>query len=148
MTPAQQQALEALVDRPLSADEIGLALARNDSALAASLSVGLTRIESCKIGSGTILAVMAPAGGLFLSSLRDIGAERPQTMDSANVEWTLGLINRGEFDIGMDASRQQLQLFAAANAAMAPGIAALLALAEVEKTISVFQVRSIFWEHG
>ena len=133
MAPTQQAALEGLVNRDLSADEItaiDLLLGdRNDVAIAAILSVGRTRIESKQIGRGTILAVMAPMGGLFLGTLRDIGDTRPRTIDSANVAEVVGLIDRGEFDIGMEASRVQLQLFASANADIAPGIAALLALA-------------------
>ena len=139
MTPAQQAALEALAGRALTGAEITaidpLLPERNDVAIAAILSAGRTRIESKQIGRGTILAVMAPMGGLFLGTLRDIGDIRPRTMDSANVAEVVGLIDRGEFDIGMDASREQLQLFATANSGMAPGIAALLALAETADPI-------------
>lgn len=140
MTPAQQAALEALAGRTLTGTEITaidpLLPERNDVAIAAILSAGRTRIESKQIGRGTILAVMAPMGGLFLGTLRDIGDTRPRTIDSANVAEVVGLIDRGEFDIGMEASREQLQLFATANAGMAPGIAALLAVAEVADPIN------------
>ena len=116
MAPTQQAALEGLVNRDLSADEItaiDLLLGdRNDVAIAAILSVGRTRIESKQIGRGTILAVMAPMGGLFLGTLRDIGDTRPRTIDSANVAEVVGLIDRGEFDIGMEASRVKLQFVA------------------------------------
>ena len=152
MAPTQQAALEGLVNRDLSADEItaiDLLLGdRNDVAIAAILSVGRTRIESKQIGRGTILAVMAPMGGLFLGTLRDIGDTRPRTIDSANVAEVVGLIDRGEFDIGMEASRVQLQLFAAANADMAPGIAALLALPVVPDPLSVAAVSAILNSEG
>ena len=139
MTPAQQSALEAVAGRTLTAQEYvdidSLLPERNDVAIAAILSTGRTRIESKQIGRGTILAVMAPMGGLFIGTLRDIGDIRPRTMDSANVAEVVGLIDRGEFDVGMEASRAQLQIFAAANVDMAPGIAALLAVAEVANPI-------------
>ena len=139
MTPAQQSALEAVAGRTLTAQEYvdidSLLPGRNDVAIAAILSTGRTRIESKQIGRGTILAVMAPMGGLFIGTLRDIGDIRPRTMDSANVAEVVGLIDRGEFDVGMEASRAQLQIFAAANVDMAPGIAALLAVAEVANPI-------------
>ena len=152
MAPTQQAALEGLVNRDLSADEItaiDLLLGdRNDVAIAAILSVGRTRIESKQIGRGTILAVMAPMGGLFLGTLRDIGDTRPRTIDSANVAEGVGLIDRGEFDIGMEASRVQLQLFASANADIAPGIAALLALPVVPDPLSVAAVSAILNSEG
>ena len=152
MAPTQQAALEGLVNRDLSADEItaiDLLLGdRNDVAIAAILSVGRTRIESKQIGRGTILAVMAPMGGLFLGTLRDIGDTRPRTIASANVAEVVGLIDRGEFDIGMEASRVQLQLFASANADIAPGIAALLALPVVPDPLSVAAVSAILNSEG
>lgn len=146
MTPAQQTALEALVARPLTPGEIALATVGNHADLAASLSDGLTRINPYPIGAGTILSVMAPDGGLFLATLRDIGATRPATTDTANVAESVGLIDRGTFDIGMSATRTQLEKFAAANPDLAPGITALLALPVEKKTISVFQVRSVFFD--
>lgn len=148
MTPTQQSALEGAAQRPLTAAEVNLATLRDDSSLAKSLSMGRTRIESKQIGRGTILAVMAPMGGLFLGTLRDIGDTRPRTIDSANVAEVVGLIDRGEFDIGMEASRVQLQLFAAANADMAQGIAALLALPVVPDPLSVAAVSAILNSEG
>ena len=60
----------------------------------------------------------------------------------------VGLIDRGEFDIGMEASRVQLQLFASANADIAPGIAALLALPVVPDPLSVAAVSAILNSEG
>lgn len=148
MTPAQQNALESLVGRALTVDELAHAQARNDANLAASISIGRTRIESKLIGRGAILAAMAPTGGLFIGALRDIGATLPRTMDSANVAEVVGLIDRGEFDVGMAASREQLQIFAAANEAMAPGIAALLALPVVADPVPVDAVSAVLNSEG
>jgi len=148
MTPAQQAALEVLAKRPLTAGEIALATLRNDAGLAGSLSEGRTKVVSKQIGRGTILAVMAPAGGLFIAALRDIGELRPRTMESANVAEVVGLIDRGEFDIGMESCQEQLQAFAAANETMAPGIAALLALPVVALTIPADAVSAILNSEG
>lgn len=143
MTPAQQAALEALAERALSPGEIALAAIRNDADLAASLSVGRTRIASRLIGRGTILAVMAPGGGLFLAALRDIGAIQPRTEDTANVAEAVGLIDQGCFDIGMDATREQMQRFAASKPELEPGISALLDLARVNAPIQPADVSAI-----
>lgn len=139
MTPDQQAALESLIARPLTAGEIAAIDPhlpdRNDVAIAAILSAGRMAPVSSPIGIGTVLAVMAPLGGGFLSSLRDIGAMRPQTPDSANVEWTLELIRAGKFDVGLPVTRAQLQAFAAKTPAMAEAIGKLLAVAEAASPI-------------
>lgn len=76
------------------------------------------------IGIGTILAVMAPAGGDFLNALETMGAS------DANVKWALRLIEQSNFDVGHPVTRAQLQEFADAQPALAPAITALLAVAE------------------
>lgn len=133
MTPAQQDALEALVERPLTESEINsidaLLPIRNDVAIAGILSIGRTKIQSRTVGIGTVLATMAPNGGAFLNSLETIGAA------DANVKWALKLIEQGEFDVGMDATRVQLTAYAAAVPTLADGINTLLALAEVPNPV-------------
>ena len=126
MTPAQQSALESVVGRALTQDEITqldpLVTARNDVAIAQVLSVGRARPKSTPIGIGTVLAVMAPNGGAFLDSLEAIGASDP------NIKWVLKLIEQGTFDVGMPASRQQMTAYAQAVPSIAEGIYALLQL--------------------
>lgn len=141
MTPAQQSALEALVGRPLTADEVAHAEARNDGLLAATLTYD--EIVSREIGRGAILAAMRPNGGLFIGTLRDIGATRPRTEQSANVEESVGLIDIGQFDVGMAATREQLLVFADSNPSMAADIQALLDLAKVRRTVPLDQVSAI-----
>jgi hypothetical protein len=139
MTSDQQTALESLIGRALTPAEIAAIEPhlpdRNDVAIAALLSEGRMTPVSSPIGIGTVLAVMAPLGGLFLSSLRDIGTLRPQTVDTANVEWTLELIKAGKFDVGLPVTRAQLQAFADKTPAMADAIGKLLAVAEAPTPI-------------
>ena len=132
MTPDQQTALESLACRSLSADEIAaidpLLPERNDVAIAALLPPKVT-IQSTPIGIGTILAVLAPNGGAFLDALETLG----QT--DSNVKWALKLIEQSNFDVGMEATRQQMQAFAQAAPSFSDGIAALLATAERSEPI-------------
>lgn len=126
MTPQQQTALEWLIGRSLTQAEIEqidpLLPSRNDVQIASILSVGRTRLRSHMIGIGTILAVMAPNGGAFLDSLETLGAT------DSNVKWLLKLIERGAFDIGLAASRDQMQAYAQSVPALAPAVSALLQL--------------------
>lgn len=140
MTPAQQSALEAIAGRGLTADEMAAIephlASRNDGAIAALLPAAVN-VVSTPIGVGTILAVMAPRGGLFIAGLRQMGATQPPTIDSANVAEVVGLIERGEFDIGHPVTREQLSDFAQANPELGPAISALLAVAERTEPVSI-----------
>ena len=128
MTPVQQAALESLVARALSADEIAaiepLLPERNDVAIADILSTGRVKTEPMRIGIGTILATMRPNGGAFLNAMEALAAT------DANVKWTLKLIEQSNFDIGLAATREELNAFAAAHPELSAQIAALLAVAE------------------
>lgn len=133
MTPAQQNALETLVNRQLTQNEIysidAVIDIRNDVAIAEILSVGRTKIQPRPVGIGTILAVMAPGGGDFLNTLETLGAT------DSNIKWALKLIEKGEFDAGIEATRSQLSAYAQAIPELADGINTLLALAEVPDPI-------------
>lgn len=128
MTPAQQSALESVAGRAVTPDKLvaidALLPARDDMQIAAILSAGRMRTMPTMIGIGTILAVMAPAGGDFLNALETMGAS------DANVKWALRLIEQSNFDVGHPVTRAQLQEFADAQPALAPAITALLAVAE------------------
>lgn len=138
MSPAQQSALEAAAGRALTADDIAacepLLAIRNDVSLAIHLSQGRRALQSRTIGIGTVLAVLAPDGGQFLDSIEALAAVDP------NIKWGLKLLERGELDIGMPATRGLLGGIAANVASLAPGIAALLALAEIDAPVAVSQV--------
>ena len=126
MTPEQQSALEAVAGRVLTQGEIDqiepLLPNRNDVQIAEILSAGRTRLKSHMIGIGTILGALAPSGGAFLDSLETLGAT------DANIKWLLKLIERGAFDLGLEASRTQMQAYAQAVPALAPAINALMQL--------------------
>ena len=127
MTPAQQGALESLTGRELTAAEVAaiepFLVDRNDVAIAALLPPKVT-VQSTPIGIGTILAALAPNGGAFLDALESAGQYDP------NVKWALKLIEQSNFDVGMDATRAQMQAFAQVAPDFAVGIAALMATAE------------------
>lgn len=132
MTPAQQDALDSVAGKALTAEQLAaiepFLADRNDVAIAALLPPKVTR-QSNPIGIGTILAVLAPNGGSFLDALEAAGQSDP------NVKWSLKLIEQSNFDVGMSATRAQMVAFAQAAPAFADGIAALLATAERSEPI-------------
>jgi len=96
---------EEILSRPDCAD----ALARRDCGeLAALLSVGRTKVVDLNIGYGTVLEVLgAEAGSAFLDGLTALAAT------SSPVKWALKLLDRGELNIGAEATRGQLDALAA-----------------------------------
>ncbi len=138
MTPAQQTALEAVVGRALGVPELEQIEPyiadpdnRNDVEIAALLSVGRTRTQSQRIGVGTVLATLGAGGGAFLDALVQVGQL------NRNVYWAMELIRASNFDIGMPATRAQMQTLATAVPAVAGGIAALLELGLVPDPLPV-----------
>ena len=133
MNQAQQSALEGLISRSLSGDEIAaidlLLPERNDVTIAAILSTGRVKTQPTPIGIGTVLAVMAPSGGEFLNALESMGAT------DANVKWALKMIEQSTFDVGHPVTRAQLDSFAGKAPEMAAAVGALLAVAEVSDPI-------------
>ena len=108
-----------------------LLASRDDVAIAALVSEGRTRVESCMIGIGTILATLGAAGGPFLDGLVQLGQV------DRNVYWAMKLIEAGSLDIGAEATRAQVQALADARPEIAPAVAALLALAVVPDPVPV-----------
>ncbi len=96
---------EEILSRPDCAD----ALARRGCGeLAALLSVGRTKVIDYSIGYGTVLEVLgAEAGSAFLDGLTALAAT------SSPVKWALKLLDRGELNIGAEATRGQLDALAA-----------------------------------
>ena len=107
MTPEQQTALESLVDRMLTNEEVTeidqYLPQRNDVAIADVLSRGRVRASTCLIGIGTILSVLNPiAGGAALDALEAMKA------NNSAVKWAFYLLESGNLDIGLPATRLQV----------------------------------------
>jgi len=103
MTPEQQIALESIVNRPLTEDEIAAIephlVNRNDVAIAAVLSAGRTRLMSIEVGVGTVIAVMKPNGGAFLDAVDALG------QINRDVYWGMDSLRRGVFNPGLESAQ-------------------------------------------
>ena len=134
MTPEQQTALETVAGRALTAGDIAaidlLLPDRQDVQIAELLSIGRVKPVSTPIGIGTVLAVLAPNGGEFLNALETMG------QSDANVKWALKLIEQSNFDVGMPATRAQMEAFKLAVPALESGIDALLSTAVHPDSVS------------
>ena len=134
MTPDQQTALESVVGRPLSPDEIvtlaPLLAARNDVQIAAVLSVGRVRLVENMVTERGVLAALGPVeGDALLTALETLGA--PETLPTAvqpyhgaicrGVSW----LKAGGLDMGSPPVRGLLDLLAA-HSLIAPGHATAL----------------------
>ena len=136
MDSIQKAALESLVDRSLTAQEVAdidqLLPVRNDVAIAAVLSDGRTRLQSHMIGIGTILACMKAeglAGGEFLDALKALGNT------NRDVYWIMTNIERGALDMGESATQESVVELKPAFASWSAGLDRLLALGRVADPI-------------
>lgn len=139
MTPAQQTALEGLVGRSLTAEEVTAIDAhlpnRRDDLIAQVLSAGRVRAVKTNGGIGTVLETLGPLdGAAVLDGLEAIKA------GNAAVKWAWFLIERGELDFGSPATRGMIDQLVAGGALPAAAGAALKAVAEVPNPITVGQV--------
>lgn len=126
-----------LHDEILSRPDCADALARRDCGeLAALLSVGRTKVVDLNIGYGTVLEVLgAEAGSAFLDGLTALAAT------SSPVKWALKLLDRGELNIGAEATQQQLDALAAGGVMPQAVADALKGLAVSPDVISASQVQ-------
>ena len=133
MTPSD---LLALIDARAAEDAefAALVAARNDTAVAAALSVGRQKLVPTEIGSGTILATLGPGGGAFLDALVTIGES------NRDVYWTMDLIRQGRLRIDLQATRDGMQALAQAVPSLAPAVTSLLTLGYADDPISVAEV--------
>lgn len=143
MTPAQQAALTAVAGRELTQQEIDaidLLLDpnnRNDTEIAAILSVGRVRVSPTEVGYGTIVGKLrgvGGGGGAFLDALAQVGQV------DRDVFYTLKLIERGAFRIDLPESRAGMVALATAVPNLGPYVTALLALGEEPDPIPVADV--------
>lgn len=142
MTPEQRSALEGLVGKPLTPDQLTRVEAylpeRNDVEIAKIISEGKVRIVSKRVGVGTILEKFNGKGGEFLDALASIG------QSNRDIHWLLeSNIKRGDFDVGVPASRVGMQNLALMLPEYAEGIGNLLAAAEEPELINFNKVSDV-----
>ena len=127
----------ALRDEILSRPDCADALAARDCGeLARILSIGRTKLIERNVGYGTVLEVLgAEAGSAFLDGLTALAAT------SSPVKWALKLLDRGELNIGADATQSQLDALAAGGVMPQAVAEALKNLAVVPDEITASQVQ-------
>ena len=119
------------------------ALLPDSAAIADALSRDRYRLRKTQIGPGTILAALGPTTGAALLDTLTAMAADPQY---SAVKWALKVIDRGEFDLGQDASRGQVAALAAAGVMSAASRDALLALGQEPDPVDEFAVRCAIYE--
>ena len=113
---------------------------RADAAVAAALSEGRKKLVPTEIGSGTVLAVLAPGGGAFLDALVQVGEV------NRDVYWTMDLIKQGRLRIDLPAVRTAMEGLAQAVPSLAPAITALLTLGYADDPIHYGQIAAALGE--
>lgn len=142
MNASEKSALEGLVGRSLSVDEIAalapLVAARNDVDTAALLSDGRTKHGPTQIGIGTVVAVFGdPQGGEFLDALDALG-ETDRT-----VYWGMDPVRRGVLDLSLPATRASLTALKEKMPAYADHIDHLLQVGVVPDPIPFDRVSAV-----
>ena len=128
----------ALRDEILSRPDCAAALAARDCGeLARILSIGRTKLIERNVGYGTVMeALGADNGAAFLDGLTALAAT------SSPVKWALKLLDRGELNIGADATQSQLDALAAGGVMPQAVAEALKNLAVVPDEITATQVQT------
>ena len=107
MTPEQQTSLESLVGRALTAEEVTeidqYLPQRNDVAIADILSRNRVTAVTRLIGIGIIMNVLGPVEGA--AALDVLESMKPS---NSAVKWALHLLESGQLDIGLPATRMQI----------------------------------------
>jgi hypothetical protein len=119
-------------------------------AVAAALSVGRTRHRSTHVGPGTIMAVLGAAeGAALLETLTTMAAAAGSVPAYVPIKWAMKIIDRGELDLGVQATRDQIAALAAGGVMSAASRDKLLALGAEPDPISEYSVRcAIFADDG
>ena len=125
---------DEILSRPDCADALA---ARDCGELARILSIGRTKLIERNVGYGTVLDTLgADAGAAFLDGLTALAA------NSSPVKWALKLLDRGELNIGAEATRGQLDALAAGGVMPQAVAEALKNLAVVPDEITASQVQT------
>ena len=131
----QSELVELIAERAAADPEFArLVEKRADWQIAAALSVGRTRLQSNFIGAGTILAVLGKPGATLLRGMRALAAS------DAWIDEGLRLIDRGTWDIGLQASQDSLDGFVAEGYMTREAADALKALGTAPDAISTDDV--------
>ena len=110
-----------------------LLASRDHDAIAATVNVGRTKVQTTLGGIGTVLETLGPIdGAALLDSLEAMAAT------NSAVKWAFVLINRGELDFGSAATRAMIDM-------LVPGAAgdALKAVAEKPDPLSASRIANI-----
>ncbi len=157
MSPQQQTALEALVGRALTGDEVTAIEPyisnpnnRNDVQIAAVLSTGRTRVVQPHMVSARGLAAAYPGGPLAaeavlmkLEAARDaalVSEDQSQKVLGSLLRRQLGFLTADGLDFGAAALRAMLDQFAALNILTQQEAANLKGLASVADPLPVLDV--------
>lgn len=167
MNSEAQTALEALAGRALTADEIALADARNDMALAASLSANRIKVMPHRVSELGVRAALSVVDAFAVLSLfRTLRAATALPDDIAAVLHVMGVPDAAlpayldtlqaaaewlhtpeGLDIGSTAARQMMDLIADARPSLAASMRTLKSLAEIADPIDVHTVSDVLNAH-
>lgn len=141
MTPAQQAALETLIDRSLTTGEIAAIDAyldpnnRNDVAITEILSQGRTKLVKKPVGNGDILdAIGFTAGNALLDAV----------YGNTDFRYVKSELERGDLDISRPIVRQALDMMAGVVAGFTQEHADVVkALAEAHDPLQLIEVSRV-----
>lgn len=138
MIPTQQTALEVLAGRALTQVETALAQARDDAALAASLSIGRTRCVPTLIGMGQVMEALGPTAGAAV-----LDALNTAKNDYRPLYWAWGLLEKGLLDVGSPATQAQINALAGAGLMTPAQATTLIGLSSQSDPVQIAAVSDI-----
>lgn len=116
---------------------------RDDSAIAAALSVERTKLVETRIGYDTVLATLgAESGAQVLDTLEALSAS------NSPVKWAMRLLEAGRLDMANEQTRLQVDALAAGGVMTAEQAKKIKALAVVDDPVAVNAVSDILNEMG
>ncbi len=119
------------------ADPAIYALLPDVVAVANALSEGRYRLRKTQIGPGTIMAALGAAeGATLLETLTALAAQSTTVPAYVPIKWALKIIDRGDFDLGEQAARDQVVALASAGVMSATARDKLLALGQEPDPVS------------
>jgi hypothetical protein len=115
-----------------------------DVAIAAQISVGLTKQVTTRIGIGNVLQALDPVDGAVV-----LGAmESAASANTSPLYWGLMLLNKGILDISLSATQAQLAALVTDGLMTSTQAAAIIALCTVPDSISYNRVSNVLNANG